>query len=287
MPVVQYRNAAWRKGEAIDRMMSKLIFVNPQWQGGGDTITYDGAREIESLYLKQCEFIEVPTSLSTGLQTEYGILGYSAIRQQTALALGLLERNSCSQIFAVGGGCDADVPVIAYLNKVYDGKLLVLWFDAHGDLNAPSESQTGLFYGMPARILMGDCAWFSDLVERPLTPRQIVQIGGRSFDDAEKRYIKQKGIPHFTHLSIEKIRTLLDERPDWYVYIHLDLDVLNPSEFPNTPLPVEGGLSKDDVRGLLCEIKQNYPFAGLGLYEYSPCGKRDDFLQFIVDLMGT
>ncbi|WP_368501527.1 arginase family protein [Phascolarctobacterium sp.] len=57
-------------------------------------------------------------------------------------------------MFSVGGGCDADVPVIAYLNKKYGGKLTVLWLDAHGDLNSPQESQTGLFYGMPARTLL-------------------------------------------------------------------------------------------------------------------------------------
>ncbi len=96
-----------------------------------------------------------------------------------------------ARIFSIGGGCDADVPVISHLNKLYDGNLFVLWLDAHGDLNSPEESKTGLFYGMPARILIDGRDIFPDIIERPLMPHQIIHIGGRDFDKPELGYIKK------------------------------------------------------------------------------------------------
>lgn len=264
--------------------MDKLVFVNPQWQGGGDLVTYNGAKEIENLYLSEYAYVEAPVCRSTDLRAENGIVGYSAVKRQMLDALKLLNASSFSRIFAVGGGCDADIPVIAHLNKLCDGKLFVLWCDAHGDLNSPSESQTGLFYGMPARILMGESGLFADVVESPLVPRQIIQIGGRDFDEAEKQFMTRNNVRYFKHVCLEEIRNVLDEKWDWRVYIHLDLDVIDPLEFPNTPLPVGNGLTKEAVRELLDMVKKEYSCIGLGLYEYSPCHEFDAFLHSIVDI---
>ena len=61
--------------------------------------------------------------------------------------------------------------------------------------------------------------------------------------------------------------------------------MLNPNEFPNTPLPVKGGLSKEEVLELLYWAKGSQSMVGLGLYEYSPCGKKSEFIQSIFDVM--
>ena len=111
--------------------------------------------------------------------------------RQMKTAYGYLKENPSARIFSIGGGCDADVPVISHLNKLYDGNLFVLWLDAHGDLNSPEESKTGLFYGMPARILIDGRDIFPDIIERPLMPHQIIHIGGRDFDKPELGYIKK------------------------------------------------------------------------------------------------
>ena len=36
--------------------MKTQIIINPQWQGGNDLITYDGAIELEQLYLPGIDF---------------------------------------------------------------------------------------------------------------------------------------------------------------------------------------------------------------------------------------
>lgn len=202
-------------------------------------------------------------------------------------AYGYLKENPSARIFSIGGGCDADVPVISHLNKLYDGNLFVLWLDAHGDLNSPEESKTGLFYGMPARILIDGRDIFPDIIERPLMPHQIIHIGGRDFDKPELGYIKKNNIQCISSVSTKHIKDALNEKQRSFIYIHLDLDILSPEEFPNTPLPVNGGATKKEILKLIENIKNNYLFAGFGLYEYAPCGKKSEFIKSIFDIMMT
>ena len=262
-----------------------LIMVNPQWQGGGDLVTYHGAQELKKLYLADAACLEMPTDLNTELLLENGIIGYDVIHKQMRRAYSALTERRCAKIFSLGGGCDADVPTVAYLNKACGGELTVLWLDAHGDLNSPQESKSGLFYGMPARPLLGGSGLFGDIITRPLTTRQFMHIGGRDFDEAEVRYLQTNNIWHAAKIFLNDIRAALDERQADRVYIHLDLDVLRPEEFPNTPVPVAGGVSQKDVLALLAEIKANYTLAGLGLYEYAPCGEKSAFLQSVFDIV--
>ncbi|MBQ3335034.1 MAG: arginase family protein [Eubacteriaceae bacterium] len=69
------------------------------------------------------------------------------------------------------------------------GDLTILWLDAYGDLNTPGESAASLFYGMPLRALMDELC-FGLLENRyPLTPPQVIHVGGRDFDEAESAFI--------------------------------------------------------------------------------------------------
>ena len=66
------------------------------------------------------------------------------------------------------------------------------------------------------------------------------------------------------------------------VYVHLDLDVLDATEFPNTPLPVAGYLTAEE---LLAVLELLAPQAvGIGIYEYAPAGERVAPIDRILDL---
>lgn len=262
--------------------MHTFIIFNPQWQGGADPITYHGAKEIQALYFTKTSYEEAPVSLDNSLTKKNGIVGYDILHEQMKQVSETLKSGDFQQIFAIGGGCDGDVPVIANLNRKYNGDLTVIWLDAHGDLNSPSESETGLFYGMPARVLMGDCSVFQEIIEVPLSPTNLMHIGGRDFDPPELHYLEQNRIYHSQSLHINEVLARIGNKP---VYVHLDLDVVNPDEFPNTPLPVPKGLTRQEVIELLTKLSQLPNFVGLGLYEYAPCGQWDAFIQSIVDLL--
>lgn len=262
--------------------MEKIILINGQWQGGGDMETLNGAKAITRIISDK--YVKVPISEDTSLKLQSNIIGCEVIKKQISAALQLLEQKTFDSLFTIGGGCDADVASIAYMNKKYKGQLKIIWLDAHGDLNTPMESESHLFYGMPLRALLGDCPPISEVIPLPLFIDQIIHIGGRDFDATEINYIKQqklKTIPVMDEKQILKnIDSYLENVP---VYIHLDLDVLDPEYFENTPLPVKNGLSYDCLINILKHLKENYYVVGMGIFEYVPIKKENQKLVELIE----
>lgn len=224
----------------------KEILVNAQWQGGGDLVTYEGAKEIIELYLDGVDFVNLPvsTDLSELAVKRNGIRGFDALRRQMQSAYEHLRKAAPEKIFTLGGGCDADVPGIVYLSEKYKGNLTIIWLDAHGDLNTPEGSSSSLYYGMPLRSVMEDHC-FGLLENRfPLDTSQIIHIGGRDFDETEAAFIKESGISAYAFQDIrsdnELIHRIIGGIKKGYIYIHLDLDVIDPFDFSKHPASCHG-----------------------------------------------
>ena len=264
----------------------KKIIVNAQWQGGGDLVTYAGANELINMYLKGLLFERLPvtTDQHDMFVKKNGIKGFDALRKQMRSAYDHLIKDAPDTLLTLGGGCDADVPEIVYLSEKYRGDLTVIWLDAHGDLNTPGESASSLFYGMPLRALMDDHC-FGLLENRyPLTPPQVIHVGGRDFDEAETAFIKASQIAAYAvsdiRSNVDTIRKIAESIKTAHVYIHLDLDVMDPGVFPNTPLPVDGGLCPQEVWDIFHLVAGQT--VGLGVYEYAPSGTKDDFVEKLI-----
>ncbi len=264
----------------------KKVIVNAQWQGGEDIATFDGAQELINLYLEGEDYIELPVSTDVKEMSvkKNGIKGYEILRKQMQSAYACIAEGAPDRILTLGGGCDADVPTVVYLNERYKGDLTVLWLDAHGDLNSPSESSSSLFYGMPLRSLMDDNC-FGLLDNRfPLKASNVVHIGGRDFDDAEKKFIKDSGISAYTardiHADHGLLRRIAENIQTSNIYIHLDLDVTDPDEFADTPLPVGGGLSCEEVYSILEAASDK--MIGLGIYEHIPCREMNAYIEKLI-----
>ncbi len=264
----------------------KEILVNGQWQGGADLVTFDGAKEIAKLYLTSLDHVILPvsTDISDMEVKRNDILGFNVLRRQMQLAHKLLQEHAPDKVFVLGGGCDADVPVIVYLSEKYQSDLTVIWLDAHGDLNTPGESASSLFYGMPLRSVMDDQC-FGLLRNRcPLSISQVIHIGGRDLDEAESAFIKETGMAAY---SVQNIRSdsalthrIIEGIHSEHIYVHLDLDVIDPREFPNTPLPVDDGLSGKEIYDILTAASDR--LVGLGIYEYVPSGVRNDLVEKLI-----
>ncbi|MBQ8054155.1 MAG: arginase family protein [Lachnospiraceae bacterium] len=157
------------------------------------------------MYLAGMDYVTLPVSTDKKEMEvkKNGIRGFDILHTQMQLAYERLRKDAPDKVFALGGGCDADVPVIVYLSEKYQGDLTVIWLDAHGDLNTPGESASSLFYGMPLRsVLDGQC--FGLLENRcSLGISQIIHIGGRDFDEAESALIKDAGMAAY---SVQDIR---------------------------------------------------------------------------------
>ena len=250
----------------------------PQWQGGGDLALHAGALRLwERSGLEG--FTEVPVSLKDELETESGILGRAPLSAQLAQVCRILEECRPQTVFTVGGGCDTELAPVVYLNEKYAGALSVIWFDAHGDLNTPASSKSKLFHGMPLRCLLQPDA-FECLGLPPrhysarLLPQQLVMVGTRDLDPPEAGWIGEQGIRIVTAAEAESMEpeaftALLAEN----VYLHIDLDVLEPALFPSVLCPAPGGLTPDRLTALIRAVGRAKRIVGMSVLEYAPPGR--------------
>ncbi|MCM4080807.1 arginase family protein [Paractinoplanes hotanensis] len=171
----------------------------------------------------------------------------------------------------VGGDCGVELaPIEAALERHGDG-LVVVWFDAHGDLNTPESSPSGAFHGMVLRTLLGEGP--PELApRRTLRPAQVVLAGVRALDAAEKEFISDHDIEIADLESLPSVVAAAGARA---VYIHIDLDVLDPAFFSSLGFPEPDGVRPERLADAVRALTDRFPLAGLGICEYQPAGPGD------------
>lgn len=278
-------------GKLGRKMKSKhMNLIYPQWQGGHNISTYHGAKEFHELYLNDAPVTKVAVSTEETDKIVNGIFAYEDIVSQLKHVQGLIEQESPDTIFTVGGSCDACTPAISYLNHKLKGDMTVLWFDSHGDLNTPETSPSQNFHGMPLRTLLGDGDRdIVDMLPSKLTTSQAILLGPRDLDKDEQIYIEENDIKSVPvsdmELNPEAITDIIRSVGSANLYVHIDLDVLEPSQFPHVALPVPDGLSMGTLQKLLQMLNAEFTIVGLGLTEYSPADrKRFELLEHISGL---
>lgn len=122
----------------------------------------------------------------------------------------------------------------------------VLWLDAHGDFNTPETTASGYLGGMCLSAACG--VWDAGLGQPVLDPARVVQCGVRDVDAGEQVLLETRGVTRVLRPS-----ALVEHVAGRPLYVHLDLDVLDPSILP-TAFPVAGGLSDGGLRTLLSDV---------------------------------
>lgn len=157
----------------------------------------------------------------------------------------------------------ASLPVVA--SKFTD--VIVIYFDAHGDLNIPATSSSGYLGGMPITAAMG--FWESGY-GGGLDTKNLVHIGGRDFDTTEKAFVRDNKIMTLTKeqidVSLDQLSTLIQNRD---VYIHIDTDVYDPTEVV-AEYSVEDGLFRQHVDSVISLVQTQANLVGLEITELSP-----------------
>lgn len=159
-----------------------------------------------------------------------------------------LQRHLAAQ-FAAGarpltamGRCAAGLGTLPAVAATHPEAALV-WFDAHGDCNAPDFTTSGYLGGM---ILTGAAGRWDTGLGAGLDLARVVLVGARDLDPCEKELIAG-GTIRLVEAGpglAERLREALAGRP---AYVHLDCDVLDPGLVP-TEYEVADGLSFADLR---------------------------------------
>jgi arginase len=135
----------------------------------------------------------------------------------------------------------------------------VLWLDAHGDFNTPETSPSGYLGGMS---LAGACRVWDPGIGGPVASERVVLAGVRDLDSEERRLLERSDATVIGASVVETlvaVKNALDGAP---VYVHLDLDVIDPGIFP-AQFPAPGGLAPEKLFDLLEAVTEECELVGL------------------------
>jgi arginase len=123
----------------------------------------------------------------------------------------------------------------------------VLWLDAHGDFNTPGTSPSEYLGGM---ALAGACGLWDAGLGGAIPAERAVLAGVRDLDGPERELLERSAVTVVGASPVETlvaVKNALDGAP---VYVHLDLDVIDPEWMP-AQFPAPGGLAPEKLFDLL------------------------------------
>jgi arginase len=264
-----------------------LINAVPQWQGAVSRRARElpaGCRALAELAgWVLGEPVHEVVQESTESSTVDGVANREIlVGANRAAQLAALEAPG-GPVLTIGGDCGVELVPIGVARFRYGRRLGVAWFDAHPDLNTADSSPSGAFHGMVLRSLFGEGE--QDFAASPGVDRgRAVLVGTRVFDAGEQEAVASGLVAHVP-VPGEPERVSAALQGSEPVYVHIDLDVLDPGEFPGLNYPEPGGLT---IRQLVEGIQGLAAFdvIGAGITECVGTGPELRALEPILEAVG-
>jgi arginase len=278
------------KQTAVRVALVKMPYVGernvPELSGGPDYLQQGGIQKLLEEHGFQAKHVSA-ISLAPEEDKAYGAWNRLALangdlakviseeRRSGNFPIGLLA--NCSSILGMLSGLQHSGPNAKPL------RVGLVFIDAHGDYNTPETTLSGMLGGMPVAIAGGLCLTrmrFKTGLEPAIPGRHIVEICVRDTDPLEQELLDRSEIQQ---LSLEDVRSRsanlhremqrLSEVTD-VIYVHVDMDVLDPREVAGHPLTVPGGPTSLELAAALTEMFKCEKAAAFGVAS-TPYGDRD------------
>jgi arginase len=160
-------------------------------------------------------------------------------------------------------------------------KLRVLWLDAHADFNTRALSPSGNVHGMPLACLCGfgpsALTGLGGAAPPALHPSWVRQIGVRSVDEGEKRFVHEQGLDVFDmrHIDEMGMRQTMEQAlagldGDTHLHVSFDVDFLDPEIAPGVGTQVPGGPTYREAQLCMEMIADSRRLASLDVVELNP-----------------
>ena len=175
-------------------------------------------------------------------------------------------------------------------------KLRVLWLDAHADFNTSELTPSGNIHGMPVACLCGHGP--KELVEiggtvPAISAKVVRQIGIRSVDPGEKRFVHQVGLEVFDMRYIDEMGmrhamelALATLDANTHLHVSFDVDFLDPEIAPGVGTTVPGGPTYREAQLCMEMIADTARLASLDVMELNPAlDVRNKTATLAVDLI--
>src|SRR5262245_29421121 len=151
----------------------------------------------------------------------------------------------------------------------------VVWFDAHGDFHTPDSTPTGFLDGMGLAMLTGD-GWSEMRAGLTTVPAgNALLVAARDLEPTEIERVEASDL---RRAEVETLEAALDDlapRVD-AVYVHIDLDVIDPSVALANVLSVDGGPDTEELEQALEAISSRFEIAAAALTAYDPSQDREN-----------
>jgi len=252
--------------------LAKQPFSPTGTSAGPNTMANGG---IQQILEKMDAVVRIEEAALTSEEaTEYGAW------KRLGMALGhfadIVAKNEQDGFFTVGllATCPSMPGLVAGLQ--HSGprrkplKIVMLWLDAHPDFNTPETTRSGSLGGMPVAVATGRALQRLRLdahLDPPLSDQHVVMGGVRLTDPLEQQLLDKSSIQQ---LSVDDLRNMtpavfaqLDRlsRLTDKLYVHIDMDVLDPVEVMGHGNKVPNGPSSEQLARLFEEIFSRYPKA--------------------------
>jgi arginase len=175
-------------------------------------------------------------------------------------------------------------------------KLRVLWLDAHADFNTQALTPSGNIHGMPVACLCGHGP--RELIELAghvpaVHPRGIRQIGIRSVDEGEKRFVHEQDLEVFDMRYIDEMGmrqtmelALATLDVNTHLHVSFDVDFLDPDIAPGVGTTVLGGPTYREAQLCMEMIADTGRMGSLDVMELNPAlDVRNRTAELAVDLV--
>lgn len=160
-------------------------------------------------------------------------------------------------VLMVGGNCGPAVALSGALRQAFPGKRVgFIWLDAHGDLNTPDTSLSGMIGGMPFGVCWGNSLpeWREAVgLIPPFNEEDCLLADARNLDPLEKEMLKKSRVVHLntkqlcdTEVFAEAVRSIADNVD--IIYLHIDADILDGKYVPDHKTIEDNGPEMDDVK---------------------------------------
>lgn len=174
--------------------------------------------------------------------------------------------------------------------------LRVLWLDAHSDFNTRELSPSGNLHGMPLACL---CGFGPEELLRiggrtpAVHPDWIRQVGIRSVDTGEKRFVHEQRLEVFDMRYIDEMGVrramelaLADIDANTHLHVSFNVDFLDPEIAPGVGTTVPGGPSYREAQLCMEMIADTGRLASLDVVELNPAlDVRNKTATLAVDLI--
>ena len=159
----------------------------------------------------------------------------------------------------------------------------LVYIDAHGDFNTPETTLSGMLGGMDVAAAAGLCLTrlrTTSKLDPPVPVADMILAGVRDTDPLEQELIDRLKVPQMT---VADLRTRGDAFRRTYaalsarvsrIYVHIDMDVLDPAEVPGHSLNVKGGPTSAELAEAVAEMFKDPKAVAIGIAS-TPTGERD------------